>query len=223
MMIAEQQLVLIAAGDGESIGKLVPVIILVVFSIISAIAKKRNENKQEEEEQEHKAALPPRKRPDYRVPQPPRQQPGRAPVPGQRQVPRQVQRPAQPAQPQRAVLRQQIPVAQPIPDERHPKEAFDRVNAPISAAPPASVKKLEQTLEDNVVLTRKVQPAQVLKAEKMVETALKPSVLPPAEVAHVEAVESLDMAGLDIDLHDPRKLREAMLFREIFDLPLALR
>jgi hypothetical protein len=220
MMIAEQQLVLIAAGDGESLTKLIPVIILVVFSIISAIAKKRTEKNQEEEEP--KSAPPPRRRPDYRVPQPARQQPGRAPMP-QRQLPRQVQRPAQPAQPQRTVLRQQPPVPQPAHDERHPKETFDRVNKPISTAAPASVGKLEQTLQDNLTRTERIQPAQVLKAEKLVETALKPSVLPPAEVAHVEAVEALDLAGLELDLHDPRKLREAILYREIFDVPLALR
>jgi hypothetical protein len=207
MIVAVQQsVVLLGAGD-ESIFKLIVPIAIAIIYIISAIKGKGQQEQQEGEEET--PPQPPVRR--DRVPRQERPRPiEQRPIPQQR-IPG----------PQRNMRTQPAP-PKPAPSERRPREVFDRVNRPISTAEPASVEKLEHSLEEKIQ-RMEVQPDHVLRAEQVVEAALKPNVIPSEEVATVDTVEEVDLSEIEIDLQNPNKIREAILFREILDKPLALR
>jgi hypothetical protein len=213
IVTAQQSIVLLGAGDEGWIRLIVPVVIVIAY-VLSAIGRNRGQNQQEEDEQEETPQPPVRRdRVPQQAPRLPRQEP---PPIAQRPIPQRL------PGPQRTMRTQPVPI-KPAPSERHPREVFDRVNKPISTAEPKSVEKLEHSLDEKLKRVEKVQPAHVLHAEQVVEAALKPTVIPSAEVQPVEIVEEVDISEIEIDLQNPNKLREAILFREILDKPLALR
>jgi hypothetical protein len=230
MIVASLQYVVLAS-DTENLLKIIIPIIVTIFYVISAISKgRRSEDEEvEETEQPQPPVQRPRPQPQQRpvpqrtpapprpIPQQPQQRTAGMPPIQPRPLPQQIPQSPRPTRPQP----QQPPrPAQPV---RHPEEVFKRVTKPIPTNAPVSVEKLEHRLDEKARNAER-QPAQVLQAERVVETALKPSVLPPAEVANVQEVEAVDIVEeVGLDLHDPQKLREAIILREILGPPLALR
>jgi hypothetical protein len=221
------QLVVLAAGDGDAIFKLIVPIVIAIFYILAAIgkAKKGNEQQESEEEEQEQRPQPPAQRP----PQQSRPQPMRTPAPmPQRPVAQQAPKPMQPGQP-RPVPRPmpqrsagQVPQPRPAPTERHPREVFDRVTKPISTAGPASVERLEERLQEKAKRAER-EPERVMHAEHVVDMALKPTIIPTAEVAEVQSLEEVDLGEVQINLRHLHKVREAIILKEILDKPLALR
>lgn len=226
MLIAPNQFVVLAAGDSEGLFKLIVPIVIAIFYIIAAIGKARKGTDEQESEEEKPSQPAQRPAPQQ---QPQRPQPMRTPGPiPQRPVPQQGPRPMQTPGPVRPIPR---PMTQrptpapprPVPTQRHPQEVFEKVTRPIPTATPTSVGRLEDALKDKAVRAEK-EPAKVLKAEEVIDHALKPTVVPPAEVMGVQPVEEVvDLGEVETDLRSLHKLREAIILKEILDKPLALR
>jgi hypothetical protein len=222
------QFVALAAGDGESIFKLIVPVVIIIFYIIAAIgkAKKGDEEGEGEEQEQHPQAhagrpTPQQQRPmQQRTPSPLPQRPAPQQRPGPMQMPGQMRPIARQApQPQRPMpVPQQRPAS---PESR--KGMFERVSKPISTAQPASVGKLEKGLHEKAERAER-EPERVLHAERVVDMALKPTVIPTAEVATVESVDVVvDLTEVQLDVRSIHKLREAIILREILDKPVALR